>query len=41
MVPSPQEQLTQMEAKRQADAAKMDDLLDQARRNGIEPGALR
>jgi hypothetical protein len=41
MVPSPQEQLKQMEAKRQADAAKMDDLLDRARHNGIEPGALR
>jgi phosphoenolpyruvate carboxylase len=41
MVPSPQEQLKQMEAKRQADAAKMDDLLDRARHNGIEPGTLR
>ena len=41
MVPSPQEQLKQMEAKRQADAGKMDDLLDRARHNGIEPGALR
>ena len=41
MVPSPQEQLKQMEAKRQADAAKMDDLLDRARHNNIEPGALR
>jgi hypothetical protein len=41
MVPSPQEQLKQMEAKRQADAAKVDDLLDRARHNGIEPGALR
>jgi len=41
MVPSPQEQLKQMEAKRQADAAKIDDLLDQARHDGIEPGALR
>lgn len=41
MAPTPQEQLKQMEAKRQADAAKMDDLLDRARHNGIEPGALR
>jgi hypothetical protein len=41
MVPSPQEQLKQMEAKRQADAAKVDDLLDRARHNGTEPGALR
>jgi hypothetical protein len=41
MVPSPQVQLKQMEAKRQADAAKVDELLDRARHNGIEPGALR
>lgn len=41
LAPSPQDQLKQMEAKRQADAAKMDDLLDRARHNGIEPGALR
>jgi len=41
MVPTPQEQLKQMEAKRQADAAKMEDLLDRARHEGIEPGALR
>jgi hypothetical protein len=41
LVPSPQEQLKQMQAKRQADAEKMDDLLDRARHNGIEPGALR
>jgi len=38
---NPQGQLKQMEARRQADAAKVDDLLDQARHNGIEPGALR
>jgi len=38
---NPQGQLKQMEAKRQADAAKMDDLLERARHNGIEPGALR
>ena len=30
-----------MEAKRQADEAKIEDLLDRARHNGIEPGALR
>jgi hypothetical protein len=41
MVPSPQDQLKQMEAKRQADAAKVEDLLDRARHSGIEPGALR
>jgi hypothetical protein len=41
MVPSPQEQLKQMEAKRQTDQAKVDDLLDRARHNGVEPGALR
>jgi hypothetical protein len=41
MVPTPQEQLKQMEAKRQADVAKVDDLLDSARHNGVEPGALR
>jgi hypothetical protein len=41
LVPSPQEQLKQMEAKRQADETKMEDLLDNARHNGIEPGALR
>jgi len=41
LVPSPKEQLQQMEAKRQADAAKIDDLLDRARHNGIEPGQLR
>jgi len=41
MVPTPQEQLKQMQDKRQADQEKMDDLLDRARHNGIEPGALR
>ena len=41
LVPTPQDQLKQMEAKRQADAAKVEDLLDRARHNGIEPGALR
>jgi hypothetical protein len=38
---NPEGQLKQMEGKRQADEAKMDDLLDRARHNGIEPGALR
>ena len=41
LVPSPQDQLKQMEAKRQTDAAKVEDLIDRARHNGIEPGALR
>jgi hypothetical protein len=41
MTPSPQEQLKQMEAKRQADATKMDDLLDRARHNGVEASALQ
>jgi hypothetical protein len=38
---NPQDQLKRMEARRQADAAKVDDLLDLARHNGVEPGALR
>jgi hypothetical protein len=38
---NPQDQLKRMEARRQADAAKVDDLLDLARHNSIEPGALR
>ncbi len=38
---NPQGQLKQMEARRQADEAKVDDLLDRARHNDIEPGALR
>jgi cell division protein FtsB len=41
LVPTPQDQLKQLEAKRQADEAKIEDLLDRARHNGIEPGALR
>jgi hypothetical protein len=41
LVPSPKDQLSQMEIKRQRDEAKMEDLLDRARHNGIEPGALR
>jgi hypothetical protein len=36
-----QDQLKQLEARREADQAKLDDLLDRARHNGIEPGALR
>ena len=38
---NPQDQLKEMEANRRRDRAKMDDLLDRARHNGIEPGALR
>jgi len=41
LIPTPQDQLKQMEAKRDTDEAKIDDLLDRARHNGIEPGALR
>jgi len=41
LAPSPEDQLKQMRAKRQADAAKLDDLLDRARHNEIDPGALR
>jgi hypothetical protein len=41
MVPTPQEQLKQMEGKRQSDQQKMDDLFDRARHNGVEPGSLR
>ncbi len=41
LVPTPQDQLKQLEAKRQADAAKVDELLDRARHNGIEPGAVQ
>jgi len=41
LVPSPLEQLKQLEAKRAADQVKIEDLLDRARKNGIEPGALR
>jgi hypothetical protein len=37
----PQDQLNQLEKKRQREAAKIDDLLDRARHNGVEPGALR
>jgi hypothetical protein len=38
---NPQDQLNQLEKKRQLDAAKIGDLMDRARHNGIEPGALR
>jgi hypothetical protein len=38
---NPQDQLNLLEKKRQSDATKIDDLLDRARHNGIEPGALR
>ena len=38
---NPRDQLSQFEKKRQAEAAKIDDLLDLARHNGIQPGALR
>jgi hypothetical protein len=38
---NPQVQLKQLEDKRDADQAKIDDILDRARHNGVEPGALR
>jgi hypothetical protein len=38
---NPQDQLKQLEDRRQADQAKIDDILDRARHNGVEPGALR
>jgi hypothetical protein len=38
---NPQDQLNQLEKRRHADATKIGDLLDRARHNGIEPGALR
>ena len=38
---TPKDKLKQLEAKRQADEDKIDDLLDRARHNDIEPGALR
>ena len=38
---NPQEQLTKLEAKRDKDVAKVNDLLDRARHNDIPPGALR
>jgi hypothetical protein len=39
--PTPQDQLKQLEAKRESDETKISDLLDRARHNGIEPGQLR
>jgi len=41
MVPSPQEQMKQMEDKRAKDVEKVNDLLDRARHNDIAPGELR
>jgi len=38
---NPQDQLKQLEDSRQADQSKIDDILDRARHNGVEPGALR
>src|SRR5580704_6951237 len=38
---NPQDQLKQLEDRRQADQSKIDDILDRARHNGVEPGALR
>jgi len=38
---NPQEQLGKLEARRNKDEAKVNDLLDRARHNGVEPGDLR
>jgi hypothetical protein len=38
---NPQDQLKQLEDRRVADQARIDDILDRARHNGVEPGALR
>ena len=38
---NPQDQLNQLEKKRQTDAARIDDLMDRARHNGVEASALR
>jgi hypothetical protein len=38
---NPQDQLEKLEAKRDKDVAKLNDLLDRARYNDIPPGALR
>jgi hypothetical protein len=38
---NPQDQLEKLEAKRDKDVAKLNDLLDRARHNDIPPGALR
>jgi hypothetical protein len=39
--PTPQDQLKQLQAKHDSDETKINDLLDRARHNGIEPGQLR
>lgn len=41
MVPTPQDQLKQLEEKRAKDVDKVNDLLDRARHNDIPPGELR
>jgi hypothetical protein len=41
IIPSPQEQLKQMEEKRAKDVETVNDLMDQARHNDIAPGDLR
>lgn len=41
MVPTPRDQLKQLEAKRAKDVEKVNDLLDRARHNDIAPGELR
>lgn len=41
MVPTPQDQLKQLEATRAKDVEKVNDLLDHARHNDIPPGELR
>lgn len=41
MVPTPKDQLKQMQAKRAKDVEKVNDLLDRARHNDIAPGDLR
>ena len=38
---NPQEQLEKLESRRDKDEAKVNDLLDRARHNGIQPGDLR
>jgi hypothetical protein len=39
--PTPKDQLEQLEAKRKADEGKIDDLLERARHNDVQPGDLR
>jgi hypothetical protein len=41
LVPTPQDQLKQLEEKRAKDVDKVNDLLDRARHNNIPPGELR